>query len=354
MPGVSCGDVTMAGMDARRVVADRVRTQADACSRLGSPLYAGLLERTALDVQAGGPTWQVLEPFADWPGESVFVLRFMGAVNRLVLSDAAPALAPQFTTGGDPELAWPAFRALIEERTDVLRTLALSRPVQTNEVGRCAALAPAILWVSAGMPVRLLELGASAGLNLRWDAYRYEDAWGDPRSPVQLVDRYEGTRPPFKPPEVEIVERRGCDVAPVDPSSDEGRLTLSSFVWPDQPERLALLRGALAVAQRVPAVVDAAGADEWLVRVLAEPRPACATVVFQSIVWQYIQTAQRERIAETMAQAGARADSATPLAWLRMEPDGAATALRATVWPGERTRLLAHAGYHGRPVTWIG
>ncbi len=79
--------------------------------RLGSPLYAGLLERTALDVEAGGPTWQVLEAFADWPGQSAFVLRFTGAVHRLVLSGAAPALAAHFTPGGDPDFAWPAFRA---------------------------------------------------------------------------------------------------------------------------------------------------------------------------------------------------------------------------------------------------
>ena len=114
----------------------------------------------------------------------------------------------------------------------------------------------------------------------------------------------------------------------MDPNSDEGRLTLFSFVRPDQPERLALLRGALAIGQSVLAVVDAAGAEEWLVHVLAEPRPGCATVVFQSIVWQYLDTAQRQRIAEAMAEAGARAASRAPLAWLRMEPEGAVTTLR--------------------------
>lgn len=345
----------MSSTDARRVVARRARTQAQSCAHLGSPLYAGLLERTAVDVETGGPTWQVLEPFADWPGDSAFVLRFMGAVHRLVLAGAAPALAPQFTTGGDPERAWPAFHALIEQNTDRIRALAVRCPVQTNEVGRCAALAPAILWLSGGMPVRLLELGASAGLNLRWDAYRYEEAWGDPASPVRLVDRYRGRRPPFRPPEVEIVERRGCDVAPVDPHSEAGRLTLTSFVWPDQPERLGLLRRAIAIAiaEQVPAVVEAAEADEWLVRVLAEPPPACVTVVFHSIVWQYLPSAQRERIAETITRAGAQADPTAPIAWLRMEPDRGTTRIQATTWPGGRTTTLAWAGFHGRPVTWL-
>jgi hypothetical protein len=340
-------------MDARRVVARRARTQADACGRLGSPLYAGLLHRVADDVVAGGPTWRVLEPFADWPGDSVYLIRLMGAVHRLVLSGAAPELQPHYAAGGDPELAWPAFLALVEQRPDELRTLALTRPVQTNEVGRCAALAPGILRVTAGMPVRLLELGAAAGLNLRWDAYRYEELWGDPASPVRLVDRYDGPPPPFEPPRAEVVERRGCDLAPVDPGSDEGRLTLFSYVWPDQEERMALLRGALTVAARVPAVVDAAPADEWLADMLAEPRPGCTTVVFHSVVWQYLPDGRRRRLAEAMDEAGARAGPSAPLAWLRMEPDGDETLLQATLWPGHETHVLARAGFHGRPVRWL-
>jgi len=341
-------------MDARAVVAGRARVQADACARLGSPLYAGLLREVARDVEAGGPTWEVLEPFAGWPRDSVYLIRFMGAVQRLALSGAAPALQAHYAAGDPPELAWPTFRRLVGERADELRALTLSRGVQTNEVGRCAALAPAILHVAGGRPLRLLELGAAAGLNLRWDAYRYEDAWGDPASPVRLVDRYAEQPPPFGPRHVDVVERRGCDVAPVDPTSDEGRLTLFSYVWPDQPERLALLRGALTVAERVPAVVEAAAADAWLPGALSEPRPGCMTVVFHSVVWQYLAAAQRERIAEAMGEAGARAGATAPLAWVRMEPDGDETGVEATVWPGGRTELLARAGFHGRPVRWFG
>ncbi len=340
-------------MDPRRVIARRARTQAEGCGRLGSPLYAGLLRRIADDVEAGGPAWPVLEPFADWPGDSVYLMRLLGAVHRLALSGDAPALAAHYAAGDSPEQVWPAFRALVEERAGLLQELALERPVQTNEVGRCAALAPGILRVAAGLPVRLLELGAAGGLNLRWDLFRYEDLWGDPESPVQLVDRYPQRRPPFAPPRVDVVERRGCDLAPVDPASDEGRLTLFSYVWPDQPERLALLRGALELAARIPARVDAAPADAWLADVLSEPRPGCMTVVLHSIVWQYLDAGTRQRITAALQEAGSRADADAPLAWLRMEPDGPDTTLEATVWPGGRTELLARAGFHGRPVTWL-
>jgi hypothetical protein len=83
------------------------------------------------------------------------------------LAGDAPALAPHFVPGGDGTAAWPAFAGLLEDASDAVRESALRRPVQTNEVGRCAALAPAILHASDGLPLRLLEIGASGGLNLR-------------------------------------------------------------------------------------------------------------------------------------------------------------------------------------------
>jgi hypothetical protein len=332
-----------------------LRIQQEGCAQLGSPLYAGLLERLRANVESGGVGARVLEPFADWPGDSAYVLRLMGAVNRLVLTGEAPDLAPHFAPGGDPEAAWPAFQALLADQGDEIQSLALARPVQTNEVGRSAALAPAILWLSGGMPVRLLELGASAGLNLRWDAFRYEESWGDRDSPVRLTDRYDGAPPPFEPPSIDVVERRGCDARPVDPGTEEGRLTLLSYVWPDQSERLSLLRGALDIARTIPAQVDAVPAGEWLADVLgSQPSPpGTLTVIYHSVFWQYLGADERERLGDVLAEAGARATPDRPLAWLRMEPGGRLTRLDATLWPGGGSHLIARAGYHGRPVRWL-
>jgi hypothetical protein len=341
----------------RAGVAEIVRTQAAGCRMLGSPLYAGLLDRVAGDVEAAGPSWEVLSPFEEWDFGSAYVLRMMGAVNRLVLTGSAPSLEPHFAPGGDAEAAWEPLRALLSERGGEVRDIAVERGVQTNEVGRCAALAPAFHWLAGGGQLRLLEIGASGGLNLRFDAYRYEDRWGDPESPVHLVDRYPAdAAPPFGPREVEVVERRGCDPSPVDAASEEGALTLLSYVWPDQEERVALLRGALEVARRVPVRLDEAAAGAWLAETLAELTPAdgTVTVVFHSIVWQYIADQERERIRSVLADVGEVVSYDAPLAWLRMEADGADTRLDVTTWPGGEERLLGRAGYHGRPVRWLG
>ena len=158
------------------LIAESVRVQAGYCDLLGSPLYAGLLRRAAEDFERGGPTRAVLAGHEGDPEGSVLALRMMGAVNRLVLEGRSPELAERYASGdGDAEGAWPVFRELLGEQREAVREL-IERPVQTNEVGRCAALLPGFLEVARahGLPLRTLEVGASAGLNLRWDAYRYE------------------------------------------------------------------------------------------------------------------------------------------------------------------------------------
>src|SRR4051795_13703115 len=113
-------------------VAAHLRFQAGACAYLGSELYAGLLEHTAKDVEARGPSWRALERFAAWERDSAYALRLMGAVHRLVLTGEAPELAPHFGPGADPARAWDAVHALLDQRAEQIGQAALERPVQTN------------------------------------------------------------------------------------------------------------------------------------------------------------------------------------------------------------------------------
>ncbi len=76
---------------------------------------------------------------------------------------------------------------LLDERRDEVRAW-LDRPPQTNEVGRSAALLGGLLHLpdELRLPVRLVEVGASAGLNLLADRFAVLDAdgsvvQGDPR-----------------------------------------------------------------------------------------------------------------------------------------------------------------------------
>jgi hypothetical protein len=238
--------------------------------------------------------------------------------------------------------------------------------VQTNEMARCAALAVGFTHVlrATGLPLRLLEVGASAGLNLRWDRWRYESgatSFGDDGAAVRFAENYREPYPDLTSP-VDgggaVVERRGCDRNPLDPTSDEGRLLLRSFVWPDQADRHRRLDAALAVAAEVPVEVDRADAAEWAATQLAEARPGAATVLYHSIVWQYLPRSTKDGLVDALRSAGAAATADAPVAWLRMEPPADpsdAAELRLVTWSGGPPveEVVGRTGYHGDPV-WAG
>jgi hypothetical protein len=338
---------------AQQAIAVQLQWQADACRMIGSPLYAGLLERAVEDVEASGPTWEVLRGHEDDPRFSVLGLRLLGAANRLVLSGREPDLASAYRDGRVTE-AWQQLRQTLRRNATELRS-SLERPVQTNEVGRCAALFFGFIAVAAEtrLPLRLLEVGASAGLNLRWDRYRYRAdcfSWGPDDSPVELAFELDGKQPAAVPPGVEIAGRSGCDASPIDPTTPEGRLTLLTYVWPDQHDRIARMEAALEVAADVPISLERDAAAPWARRMLAEPRPGEATVIYHSIVSQYLDDDERATLFESIRGAGERADADAPLAWLRMEPNNDRADLHLTLWPGGEERRLARVGYHGTPV----
>jgi hypothetical protein len=341
---------------ARTTIAKRLRWQSVSCGKIGSPLYAAVLAQAAEDVEAGGPSFEVLAGHEGEDPQSMLAGRFLGAVHRIALEGRAPELAKAYAVAREAPGsvdAWPAFQDVVTANVEELRA-GVERGVQTNEVGRCAALLGGFLLVAdeTGLPLRVLEVGSSAGLNLRWDAFRYDAdgrTWGDPDSPVRL-----DLIPPLDVSPT-IAERIGCDPNPIDPTTEDGRLTLLSYVWPDMRWRWELVQAALDVAAHVPATVERSGAADWLEQRLAEPAEGRATVVFHSIVMQYLPEDERARVEALLRAAGERASDAAPLAWLRMEPD---TAERAGVWldrwPAHRHAKIASTGYHGRPVDWSG
>lgn len=340
-------------------LADVLDFQAQGCAAAGSAIYTEVLEGCLADLRAGGITAELLAPHEGDSFGSALALRLLCSVHRIVLEGRAPALAARYpSAGGDPSLGdlAPTFLAVLREhREEVARRLLDG--VQTNEVGRASVLVAgfALAARATGLPLRVLEMGASAGLNLRWDAYAYEVGGrvvGDPASPVRFAGTWEETEPQL-PDAFEVVERSGCDPAPIDPTTEDGRLRLRSFVWPDQLARQARLEAALEVAARVPATVERADGPTWVAERLAEPVPGVTTVLVHSIVLQYLARERRPVFRDIVAAAGARATDEAPLAWLRFEPGGGVAELRLTLWPGGGEELLATSSFHGPPARWL-
>jgi hypothetical protein len=337
---------------------DALVFQRNSCADLGSHLYADVLDAVIADVGADGPCAAILRPHERDPFGSALPLRFLGSVHRLVLDGRAPRLAAHYpSVGGSPgpSLADDFIATVAELRREIEARVGVG--VQTNEVGRSAALVGGFVEVArrSGLPLRLLELGSSAGLNLRWDRFWYDtggSAFGEPASAVRFVGVWDDPPPVLDDVAVGVAARDGCDRSPNDPTDEDGRLSLRAYLWPDMVDRRARLDAALDIAARVPATVEGADLAVWLEGRLAAPTPGQVTVVYHSSVWQYVDRSSRDRMRAALREAGEDAGDDAPLAWLRLEPAGPVADLRLTWWPGGADEVLATSGYHGIPVHW--
>lgn len=296
-------------------------------------------------------------------------LRWLGALHHLALLGREPWAAlwpPASPLSSDAAIVDALALAWRSEQPHLQR--ALSRAPQTNEVMRSAALLPGLLQAAVQLqrPLQLLEIGASAGLNLWCDHYGHEaadgswrwtlDAVGPGTWPVLRAD-WQGRPPPMAAP-LHITHRAGCDAAPVDLALPGEATRLASFVWADQRERLARLYAAITqVAPRLAGsgAVQAQQAAGFLGAQLAQRRAGEALVVMHSVVWQYIGAAEQADIQAQMQAAAAQATALSPLAWLRLEPPSPrlGAELRLRCWPGGEDRLLAYCHPHGTRIEWL-
>jgi hypothetical protein len=335
------------------------RGQAGYCRALGSPFTGALLDLVAEGLNAKA-SWA--EAILNWPGDpraDALPLRLAGALHRAVLDGGDAKLADCYAsaqiTAADLDAALTRHAALLAQY--------LLSPPQTNDPQRSAVLLGGFLRLAQlwpGVPLQTCEIGASAGLNLSWDTYAYDfGGWqhGEPQTaPLLLRCRWAGAQPPALRPRV--IARAGCDVAPLDARNSTDRQRLLSYIWADQPERLARVTLALDHAAACDVEVVRSPAADFVAAQLQQRKPGTGFVLYHSIVWQYIAAAEQQRTIATMRQAGAAATAQAPLAWLRFEPgqarDGADLTL--TVWDGSnpqgREERLGAGDYHGRWMRW--
>jgi len=336
------------------------RAQARACAALGSPFTARLLTLLADALRPGLP---VFDRVLNWQGDPTpagqsVPLRLAGGVHALVLSGQDPALAALYPPQPAPSDAalTKAVLAAIPKHQDTLMQWLDFAP-QTNEVARSAVLLAAghLLADRYNLPLRLLELGASAGLNLQWDrtALRIgNDRFGPDDAPLVLAPDWTGAVPIHGA--MHIAQRAGVDLNPLDAADPADRLRMMSYVWPDQPNRIARMKIALDRAQAFPVRVAKADAAGWITDRLTSPVKGVTTIVYHTIAWQYFPTATKDIATAAIQRAGAAATPDAPLAWLSMETDGRAdgAAVSLRLWPGDSLHDLGRADFHGRWVRW--
>jgi len=230
--------------------------------------------------------------------------------------------------------------ALIEycrEHRETLLPTIRSRSTQTNEVGRCAYLLPCFAAASDGRPLAMIEVGASRGLVLNWDRYRYDysgRAAGDPASPLTISCELRDGEPPLRTPPV--VSRVGVDLAP---RPDEE--WLRACIFTDQPERLARLDAALEIARDHPPPLVRGDALELLGDLIAAAPPEAQVIVFHTAVAPYLEEGQHERLRELSAHA----------TYVTSEYGGGEEQSFQLEVDGE---VVGHAHPHGNWLAWSG
>ena len=234
------------------------------------------------------------------------------------------------------------------------------RGVNTNEVARCAVLLPGFHRIAerGGEPLHLVEIGCSAGLNLRWDSYAFDCGdgrhHGDAASPVVIGCALRGSGRPPLPDRLPAIGRRiGIDLAPLDPDNADDAAWLRALIWPEHAARAKRLDAAIAWSRTRPVELRA-GDGVALLPDIVRALPAHGTVcVFHSFVVIQFSADRRAAFEAVLTELGRR----RPVFRLALEWDPAAEEPRLNLYRYADGRvhveLLARCDAHGTWVEWL-
>lgn len=332
-----------------------IRRQA-AFARGYSPLYAGILDALAgwlAADDAQGPAAGVRTRFLAFAGGQAWendlepILKLAAALHSHVLmgDPRVTSLRPYYLTVTAADAARvpgvgfadDLLRAL-DALGDELVQAARAWRMQTNETGRGAIwlLPAALLQVEAAY---LVELGASAGLNLYADQRRFDLRWPDgAQVTLGLADApqfevaCEGPAPaePLTMRAPEVLARVGADAREVDLAAPGAETQLAACVWGDQPQRMARLREALALRRRHHGTAQAARLvraelpdelEEFLKKAVPT-QPVAPVILFDTYVTAYFNDVAHGALVRGV-EAFARPWTLRhrlPWLWVRFEP----------------------------------
>lgn len=297
---------------------------------------------------------------------AVHYLVLKGATHKLARLYAAPESREAVEEIGDQ------FIDFCDEYEDEVREVMQTRAVQTNEVNRCVGLLPALMYVErkTQRPLSLIDTGASAGLNLLFDRYRYDYAGGPvigpPGAAVRLHSELRGHLPVFSGAAPLVEHRVGVDLDPVDISDPDEELWLRACVWVGQVARDQRLTAAMELARREWQDVRKGSAVALLPELVEECPEGTEICVFSSWLLGWMPQSLREAMALAIAEAG----KTRSIWWISYEWPGIVPGLPApTDVPGDGSvlalqhfepghtgakerRVLGTVHHHGNWLNW--
>lgn len=280
-----------------------------------------------------------------------------GAVHYLLLKGAQHPLRKFYLAGdsGDPEI----FKEFCLKHRNAIEKIIATRIVQTNEVGRSAALFAAFSFLKREYEIsrlNLIEIGASAGLNLLWDKFRYDfgnlGAFGDRHSKVVLKCKPIG-RPPLERDTPYVLERIGIDINPIDTKDRDSMMWLRALIWPGRPYRAMNLLNAARIRARIRPRLIKANVVDVLPKVFGRFSGSDSTCTFHSAMLYHLTLRDRRKLFKQFAALSRRQEffeishederkNRRPLLILRHWKKGKA-----------ESHLLAECHPHGMWIRWL-
>lgn len=293
------------------------------------------------------PTSPVWGALCRWVAQTPAVLARLDALPGLKRQPNLFLGAIRYLNG--PLAGGPGFLAWVDEHWAAIQALILSRATQTNEPGCCAVLAPVL--ASLPQPVALAELGASAGLCLLPDRYRYSYDGGPTITGTQagldapmLTCTTTGTLP-ASPADLVVAHREGLDANPLTAARPEDARWLRSLVWPGEDAREARLAAALVVAASDPPMVLPGRLLDDLPALLSAvvtraAELAATPVVFHSATLAYLTRPDRDAVVAMLREDAVR--------WVSFEGSTVVTELRGRLPEDPRPHFVL--ALDGEPV----
>lgn len=347
-------------MDREQRVRKSFMDQATGCKRLGSKFMFDLLTALGAGLDKDSQTGARI---LSWRGSpepefDAVALRLAGALHAIARRDRQSELSGFYLDpkrSGDPRFVQVVLSAIMEHDAEIIPWL--DHAPQTNEVARSAVIFAGLCVVAErfALPIELYELGASGGLNLQAARYHYlfgSKSFGAVDSQLLLSPDWDGGLPPDA--EVEVFDRKGCDLNPLLVEVKKDRERLIAYLWPDQTERIERIEKAIRIARSSPPKIDRCDAALWVEQNFQHhDTPGIVRVLIDTIAWNYFPQSTKNRITKSMEDAGKYSTLRSPIAWLSFEFSGATMPLLTLrTWPDGKKQILATADPHVLHVRW--
>lgn len=209
--------------------------------------------------------------------------------------------------------AFPYFKKYVLSNEEALKQLFRSKLVQTNEVRRCAYLYPmfADIYEKHRMPLALIEIGASAGLQLGIEQYRYiyndKLVVGNLNSSLTIHAQNRGKELPRSIKEIPVVETRiGVDLNPIDLQNKEELKWLQALIWPEHQERKNLLNQSASIIKNLDIQLIRGDAVEQIEEICDQIPLNQLIVIFHTHVANQIPIHLKDELIENLKRMSAK------------------------------------------------